>query len=106
MSKIYLDNLVGLDKKLQEFESPLADLFESLYLKDYDSQITKLQELRIFSKELDEECVKDFLGQILVSIEVYVMEDKLSRDDAIEKLRTSLESSFDAITNRSVVSSG
>ena len=34
LSKISLDYSVGLDKKLQELESPLADLFESLCLKE------------------------------------------------------------------------
>ena len=99
LSKISLDYSVGLDKKLQELESPLADLFESLCLKEYKSQITQLQALRILGKDLDEECVKDFLDQIFVSIEVYTTEEKLSRDDAIENLRASLESSFYAITN-------
>ena len=42
--------------------------------------------------------VKDFLDQIFVSI-VYTTEEKLSRDDAMENLRASLESSFYAITN-------
>ena len=90
---------MDLDKKLQELASPLADLFESLCFKEYKSQITQLQALRILGKDLDEECVKDFLDQIFVSIEVYTSEEKLSRDDAIENLRASLESSFYAITN-------
>ena len=100
LSKKPLDNLMDLDNKLQEFEILLADLFERLCLRDYEEQISKLQELRVFSKGLEAQSIRSFLEQVLVSIGNYVTEAELSNsNEALEKLQVSLELSFKEMLN-------